>query len=718
MNEIRTSCAPTDQTISSWESIDWTKCELEVRKLQARIVKVQKEGRYGKVKALQWLLTHSFAAKALAVKRVTSNKGKNTSGVDKVLWSTPIAKANAITELKRRDYNPMPLKRVNIRKSNGKLRPLGIPTMKDRAMQALYLMALDPVAETTADNHSYGFRKERCTGDAIHQCYINLSKESSPQWILEGDIKGCFDHINHEWLLNNIPMDKVMLRKWLKSGFIFNKQLFPTEEGTPQGGIISPTLANMALNGLQTMLEAKFHRVDLYSPKRSYYPKVHFIRYADDFIITSISKEMLEQEIMPMVKEFLQARGLTLSEEKTKITHIDEGFDFLGFNIRKYKGKFLITPSKESQKKFQRKINEIVNSHKTIPQESLIRLLNPIITGSANYYQHVVSGKVFQKMDFHIYQKLLQWSLRRHPAKGKWWVAERYFHKHRGRSWVFAAPFDKDGRQELYPIKWLTDTKITRYAKLKCDANPYDPDWTEYFEKRETRLMLQSAKGRNTIVRIWKRQQRKCPYCGEPITRNTPWRVSEKVVHGKTERMLVHSYCNRNFELLEPYDAKVSCTVLRGERGSNTPDLPDKAYYDALKSVHDLVKGARKVQQTILLVGDISDIYVTNFNTMTGDPNFTVEELSAIAFGYNRLLKESSDLLLDLKEVTTATGLSMTDKERLDIINRIYGEVLEYKNLTWYYTRKNIGVSYLRSKEKGDAARVLSLYGTHDQRYW
>lgn len=212
-----------------------------------------------------------------------------------------------------------------------------------------------------------------------------------------GRHQGCFDHINHEWLLNNIPMDKVMLRKWLKSGFIFNKQLFPTEEGTPQGGIISPTLANMALDGLQTMLEAKFHRVDLYSPKRSYYPKVHLIRYADDFIITSISKEMLEQEIMPMVKEFLQARGLTLSEEKTKITHIDEGFDFLGFNIRKYKGKFLITPSKESQKKFQRKINEIVNSHKTIPQESLIRLLNPVITGWANYYQHVDRAKCSKK---------------------------------------------------------------------------------------------------------------------------------------------------------------------------------------------------------------------------------------------------------------------------------------------------------------------------------
>lgn len=544
MNEINLSCAPADRRQwNNWTDIDWVRCEAAVQKLQGRIVKAQKEGRPGKVKALQWTLTHSFYAKALAVKRVTSNKGKNTAGVDKILWTTPNAKMGAVADLKRRGYNPQPLRRVHIKKSNGKLRPLGIPTMKDRAMQALYLMALNPVAETTADRHSYGFRRERCTVDAIVQCHTILSKEVSPQWILEGDIKGCFDHISHQWLLDYIPMDKVMLRKWLESGFVFNRQLFPTEEGAPQGGIISPTLANMTLDGLQMLAE----NFKLRRTKMGYFnPMVNLVRYADDFIITCSDREILESQIKPAVSEFLQARGLTLSEEKTKITHIDEGFDFLGFNIRKYKGKFLITPSKESQKKFQRKINEIVNSHKTIPQESLIRLLNPIITGSANYYQHVVSGKVFQKMDFHIYQKLLQWSLRRHPAKGKWWVAERYFHKHRGRSWVFAAPFDKDGRQELYPIKWLTDTKITRYAKLKCDANPYDPDWTEYFEKRETRLMLQSAKGRNTIVRIWKRQQRKCPYCGEPITRNTPWRVSEKVVHGKTERMLVHSYCGRN----------------------------------------------------------------------------------------------------------------------------------------------------------------------------
>ena len=343
MNEINLSCAPADRRQwNNWTDIDWVRCEAAVQKLQGRIVKAQKEGRPGKVKALQWTLTHSFYAKALAVKRVTSNKGKNTAGVDKVLWTTPNAKMGAVADLKRRGYNPQPLRRVHIKKSNGKLRPLGIPTMKDRAMQALYLMALNPVAETTADRHSYGFRRERCTVDAIVQCHTILSKEVSPQWILEGDIKGCFDHISHQWLLDNIPTDKVMLCKWLESGFVFNRQLFPTEEGAPQGGIISPTLANMALDGLQAMLAENFK---LRRTKMGYFnPMVNLVRYADDFIITCSDREILESQIKPAVSEFLQARGLTLSEEKTKITHIDEGFDFLGFNVRKYKGTLLIKP--------------------------------------------------------------------------------------------------------------------------------------------------------------------------------------------------------------------------------------------------------------------------------------------------------------------------------------------------------------------------------------
>jgi RNA-directed DNA polymerase len=544
MNESKISCAPTDQTSDVWENIDWNKYQAKVRKLQARIVKAQKEGKYGKVKSLQWILTHSFAAKALAVKRVTSNKGKHTSGVDNVQWSTPLSKLNAIQQLNRRGYTPQPLKRVHIKKKNGKLRPLGIPTMKDRAMQALYLFALDPVSETVGDNHSYGFRKERGTRDAIEQCHIVLARKDAAQWVLEGDIKGCFDHISHEWLMNNIPMDKAIMEKWLKSGFMLNRQLYPTDEGTPQGGIISPTLANMTLDGIQKILKQRYKMRKIKG--RMYNPKVNLVRYADDFIITAECKEILEQEIVPIIKEFLKERGLTLSDEKTKITHISEGFDFLGFNIRKYNnGVLIIKPSKDSQKKFQEKIKEVMNANKSIPQLSLIRLLNPIIRGWGNYYQHCCAAKVFQKMDFHIYQKLLQWSLRRHPAKGKKWVINKYFHNHEGRSWVFASPFAKKSKSELYPIQWLSNIKITRYAKIKQDANPYDAQWKDYFDERENRLMLISAKSKKTIRFILEKQGRICPFCKHEISSNTPWRVTEQIVNGKPERILAHLYCGR-----------------------------------------------------------------------------------------------------------------------------------------------------------------------------
>lgn len=403
MNEIKTSCASTDQKWNTWDSINWNKCEIVVNKLQARIVKAQKAGKHSKVKALQWVLTHSFYAKALAVKRVTSNSGSDTAGVDKVTWSTPNAKFKAISELKRRGYTPQPLRRVHIKKSNGKLRPLGIPTMKDRAMQALYLLALEPVSETTADTNSYGFRKERSTADAREQCFCVLAKKHSSQWVLEGDIKGCFDHISHEWLLNNIPMDKVMLKKWLKCGFVFNKELFPTEEGTPQGGIISPTLANMTLDGLEPLLAEKYRSRQV--NKVIFKPKMHLVRYADDFIITGISKELLE-DVQKTIQEFLQVRGLTLSEEKTMITHIDEGFDFLGYNIRKYNGILLIKPSKKSLKKFMQKIRGIIDSNKGSKQESLIRLLNPVIVGWVNYYKNCVASDTFRKADYLIFEKL------------------------------------------------------------------------------------------------------------------------------------------------------------------------------------------------------------------------------------------------------------------------------------------------------------------------
>jgi RNA-directed DNA polymerase len=546
MNESKTSCASTDQQWNAWDSINWNKCEIAINKLQARIVKAQKEGRYGKVKALQWTLTHSFYAKALAVKRVTSNNGSKTSGVDHVLWRTPNAKFQAISELKRKGYKPQPLKRVHIKKSNGKSRPLGIPTMKDRAMQALYLLALEPVAETTADNNSYGFRKERSTIDAVEACFCDLGKGVSPQWVLEGDIKGCFDHINHEWLLNNIPMDKVMLKKWLKSGFVFNKELFPTEEGTPQGGIISPTLANMALDGLETMLKKQFKLKQ--SNRGDYNPMVNLVRYADDFIITAKNKEILENEVKPLVCEFLQARGLTLSEEKTKITHIDEGFDFLGFNIRKYKGTLLIKPSKKSLKNFMTKIRCIIDANKGSKQESLIRLLNPVITGWVNYFKYCVASDTFKKADSQIFRKLWQWAVRRHPKKGKKWVGKKYFGRVGNQNWYFISIFSKDKIEKKITLKKLYDTKIIRYVKIKSMANPLDPDWKEYFDKRTTYKMLLSLKGRKSLLRLWEKQNRVCIHCGEPINKEHEWGVTEKQVTSKMQKFLVHDICRRKYD--------------------------------------------------------------------------------------------------------------------------------------------------------------------------
>jgi RNA-directed DNA polymerase len=279
MNTESSVCAPSAKA-QHWDQIDWERCQRQVRRLQARIVQATRAGRWGKVKALQRLLTHSFSGKALAVRRVTENQGKKTAGVDHVLWRTPRAKLKAIGSLRHQGYKPLPLRRVYIPKANGKLRPLGIPCMRCRAMQALHLQALAPVAETLADAHSYGFRPERSTSDAVEQCFSVLSKGTSPTWVLEGDIKGCYDHISHPWLLAHIPMDATILEKWLRAGFIENRNWFPTEEGTPQGGIVSPTLANMTLDGLEPLLDQRFPKKKV--DGRGQRPKVHLVRYADD----------------------------------------------------------------------------------------------------------------------------------------------------------------------------------------------------------------------------------------------------------------------------------------------------------------------------------------------------------------------------------------------------------------------------------------------------
>lgn len=534
-----------------WEAIDWQKALAYVKKLQVRIVKAQKEGHYSKVKSLQWLLTHSFYAKALAVKRVTSNQGKRTSGVDHELWLTPQAKWDAISKLNRRRYRPQPLKRHYIPKKNGKMRPLGIPTMTDRAMQTLYKFSLEPIAETYADPNSYGFRIGRSTHDAIEQCFTDLNKGKSPEWILEGDIKGCFDHISHEWLLENIPMDTQILEKWLKCGYVETRKLFPTDEGAPQGGTISPTLMNMTLDGLERLLQERLPTRQKVNGQ-THFNKLNFVRYADDFIITGESPEFLRDRVLPVVKEFLTERGLQLSEEKTVITHIEDGFDFLGKNIRKYKGKLLIKPSKTSIKSFLEKVRSIIKGNKSTKQETLIRKLNPVIRGWVNNQRYVVSSKVFSKVDYEIYKCLWQWAKRRHKKKGRKWIAQKYWLHIGSRQWTFSVPYENQSTkgEPLYcKLEYATDTKIIRFKKIVAEANPFDEYWTDYFEEREGEKLLNSTKGREKLLTIWRRQHRRCPVCGDLITSETGFKVHTPA--GKNSRkIMIHKECNEEIHSL------------------------------------------------------------------------------------------------------------------------------------------------------------------------
>lgn len=540
---VATTTGAASREPQMWHAINWRKAHREVRRLQARIVKATQEGRWGKVKALQRLLSRSYSAKVLAVKRVTGNEGKRTPGVDGVLWDTPQKKAHAVQTLRQRGYHPQPLRRVYIDKANGKQRPLGIPTMHDRAMQALYKLVLEPVAETTADPHSYGFRRERSPADAIEQCFKTLVWQRSAPWVFEGDIKGCFDHLSHEWLLANIPMETTMLRKWLKAGYIEKEVFHPTEEGTPQGGVISPVLANMALDGLEKALKTQF--APLTKPGKG--ARVNLIRFADDFVITGGSPKLLEQEVKPLVAEFLRERGLTLSDEKTHITAIEDGFDFLGQHVRKYQGKLLIKPSRKGIQRLLTQIRTILKTQKTVSAGVLIAQLNPIIRGWAHYHQHVVSKQAFVQVDNAIFPALWRWAKRRHPHKGKRWIRRKYFKRVGSRAWVFFG--DHNGKE--WRLFYASRVPIKRHIKIKAEANPYDPAWEFYFEERLSRQMAYSVRGSRQIAYLWQKQHGVCPVCQQKLTGDTRWHNHHIIWRSRggpdtaDNRVLLHPNCHR-----------------------------------------------------------------------------------------------------------------------------------------------------------------------------
>lgn len=474
MNEdVNSSCALTHHT-DNWATIQWRKVIHSVSRLQRRIAKAVKRKHWGKAKSLIHLLSKSFFAKLLAVLRVTNNKGGKTPGVDKIIWNTPGEKLQAARSLTVRGYSSKPLRRIYIPKKNGKKRPLSIPTMHDRAMQTIFKIALDPVAETLADRNSYGFRPRRSCNDAIAQCFLALCRKNAATWIFEADIQACFDNIRHDWILEFIPINKAILRKWLKAGYIEKKRLFPTKMGTPQGGTISPLIMNMVLDGLEKMLERQHPRWKG--------QKVNFIRYADDFVITADSKEIISQEIIPLVKDFLQQRGLQLSPEKSKITHINDGFDFLSQNVRKYHGKLVIRPSKTSVKSFKDKIKKIIRENRGIPAHALIRILNPVIRGWSNYHKGICAKRTFAKLGSFIWAQLKRWAKGQHGNKNRWWIVHRYFHENHFTD----QRISKKGieHHRLYRIAYVP---IRYHVKIKGEANPFLPEFDKYFFNRTKR---------------------------------------------------------------------------------------------------------------------------------------------------------------------------------------------------------------------------------------
>lgn len=380
----------TSNTIHSWSEIDFRKAEKSVKKLQKRIAMAFHNDDFEKMAFLQHKLIHSFYAKALAVKCVTSNRGKFTPGIDGIIWDNPKDKFDAIFMMQRRGYKPMPLRRIYIPKTNGKFRPLSIPTMKDRAMQTLYKFALEPIGEMTADKCSFAFLSNRSAKDAIVRMNDILSENPNFLWVMKTDIKACFDNISHEWILKHIPMDKVILRKFLECGYVKNSMYHLTDKGVPQGGCISCVICNMALDGLERLLEEHFGH------------SISMIRYADDIIIAGESQTFLVQAVSPVLDNFLTERGLTLSKEKTDYFSVCQKIYFLGWEIYKDEQDIICRPPRKNIDILLSKLSDTWYEYYQSSYRELCKKLSQQIRGWLNYYNGVAPLQSLNGIEFEI----------------------------------------------------------------------------------------------------------------------------------------------------------------------------------------------------------------------------------------------------------------------------------------------------------------------------
>jgi len=496
-----------ERQLTDWGQIKWRKVKKVVRNLQRRRFRARKLGQWKQLRRLQKLLLKSFANLLISVRQITQvNQGKNTPGVDKEVINTPAGRVKLVNNWKVPKANPT--RRVFIPKSSGKKRPLGIPTVKDRVMQNIVKNYLEPEWEAVFEANSYGFRAGRSCQDAIEMVFKKLNNgiTGKHKWVLDADIKGCFDNLDSRSILNSIkslPRGD-LIKEWMKAGYVYEGIKHPTETGTPQGGVISPILSNIGLHGLETMVKTSNKRLGI-------------IRYADDFIITSKTKEDIEV-IIPRVKQWLLERGLELSEEKTKLVHIDDGFDFLGFNARQYNSKLLIKPQKKKVLAFCKRIGQIIKGMPSVKQEILIKKLNPILRGFANYYQGVVSKETFSYIKSRIWQYLWNWCKRRHLKRRLKWVKNKYFRRINGVEWTFCYETeDRRGNKKLLSLYDISKTPIIRHIKVKGTASPFDSELKDYWETRNKKMgKTYWAKG-SKYLQVAKEQNWKCPICGDSL---------------------------------------------------------------------------------------------------------------------------------------------------------------------------------------------------------
>jgi RNA-directed DNA polymerase len=550
-----TVSGPEDAMLD-WRQVDWRQVERNVRRLRQRIFTASKAGDLERVRRLQKLMLRSRSNTLISVRRVTErNAGRLTAGVDGEVALTPKAKSELVLRVQhsREPFKALPVRRVYIPKPGGKKRPLGIPVITDRVHQARVVNALEPEWEARFEPKSYGFRPGRGCHDAIEAIFHVAKQNPRRLWVLDADLAGAFDRIGHDHILTMIGSfpARGMIRQWLKAGVVEQGRLSRTEEGTPQGGVASPLLLNIALHGMEYAAGASYG-----ADQRAKKGSPVLIRYADDFVVHCHTRQEA-LEVKARLAEWLEPRGLAFNDDKTNVVSLDEGFDFLGFNVRRYHGKLLIKPSKAAIRRIRKRLRDELRSLRGSNAQAVIRRLNPIIRGWANYYRTQVSAEAFGKLDYYLWQLTLKWAKFNHSTKPTYWVIARYFGKFNKARQDRSVFGNRTSGAFLHRFAW---TNIVRHPIVKHAASPDDPELADYWAWRRRKAPLPINR---TALRLHWKQDGRCAICKTTLlaaperpqtprdwehwlatTRKTIDVVWDTATSDKVEPRLIHLHCN------------------------------------------------------------------------------------------------------------------------------------------------------------------------------